>query len=77
MTDDTMQKHLECGIAIVRFLERGGEIQKILPQYKGFRKPEKKVKIVLCQKCNLNAAEKRFTDDEGNKYNWCEKCYDE
>lgn len=65
--------------AIKEFLEKGGTINRLAPKYKGFKKPEKEavVRIVFCQKCNNNEASKRFSDDEGNKYNWCEECYEQ
>lgn len=74
---DMLQKHIELGIEIGRFLERGGEIQQILPQYRGFKKSSQKQEREICEKCRINNAEKRFTDDEGNKYYWCEECYEQ
>lgn len=57
---------------IALFLQNGGQITHLPPKYKGFKKPKE-----FCQKCEVGIATKKFSDGEGNRYNWCKECYDE
>jgi len=61
---------------IAEFLNKGGTIKRIESSYRDFRKRET-IEKKLCQKCKIEPASKRFSDEDGNKYHWCEDCYEQ
>lgn len=59
---------------LAEFLEKGGDIKKLPTKHKILKR---EAEMKLCEKCKSDISSKRFTDAEGNKYHWCEGCYDE